>query len=268
MYGYIYITTNLVNGKKYIGQHKSEVFNPEYKGSGKLIKRAVNKYGKHNFEVKLLEKCNNKKELDDAEVKWILKLNCVSSDGYYNLASGGSNGSISLMQESARQPEVRKRASESAMRTRRAKYNGDAAPWFHNPEVVAKRTNTRKERYGDAAASLHTEESKIKAKQARINKYGFSNACMMTSEVRKEVSAKVSCILSFDSKEFLGYRELKRYISTIYNEDISLSSLRRLVLGVYVKKYEKYVGRITIIKQGSVMSNKLKYDGDIPVAED
>lgn len=32
MYGYIYITENLVNHKKYIGQHKSNKFDEYYKG--------------------------------------------------------------------------------------------------------------------------------------------------------------------------------------------------------------------------------------------
>ena len=33
MYGYIYKTTNLVNGKIYVGQHKGE-FTEDYIGSG------------------------------------------------------------------------------------------------------------------------------------------------------------------------------------------------------------------------------------------
>ena len=36
MYGYIYITTNLINGMKYIGKHKASMFDPAYKGSGKV----------------------------------------------------------------------------------------------------------------------------------------------------------------------------------------------------------------------------------------
>ena len=42
MYGYIYITTNLLNGKKYIGKHKSSEFEfDKYYGSDKYIKAAI-----------------------------------------------------------------------------------------------------------------------------------------------------------------------------------------------------------------------------------
>jgi len=49
MYGYIYKTTNIVNGRQYIGQHMSELFDENYKGSGKALLEAINKYGWDNF---------------------------------------------------------------------------------------------------------------------------------------------------------------------------------------------------------------------------
>lgn len=45
MYGYIYLTTNLINNKKYIGQHKATKFSESYKGSGSFITKAFKKYG-------------------------------------------------------------------------------------------------------------------------------------------------------------------------------------------------------------------------------
>ena len=46
MFGYIYKTTNLINNKIYIGQHKSEKFEPnKYIGSGVVLLKAINKYG-------------------------------------------------------------------------------------------------------------------------------------------------------------------------------------------------------------------------------
>ena len=42
--GYIYLTTNLINNKRYIGMTTKNDSN--YFGSGKLIKWAIKKYGK------------------------------------------------------------------------------------------------------------------------------------------------------------------------------------------------------------------------------
>ena len=50
---YIYLTTNLINGKKYIGKHYGEI-NDSYLGSGILIKKAIKKYGSNNFTKKIL----------------------------------------------------------------------------------------------------------------------------------------------------------------------------------------------------------------------
>ena len=49
IYGYIYLTTNLRNAKKYIGQHKGSKLDANYFGSGTLIAKALHKYGKTNF---------------------------------------------------------------------------------------------------------------------------------------------------------------------------------------------------------------------------
>ena len=50
-YGYIYLTTNTFNNHKYIGRHKSNAFEPAYKGSGIRITEAIAKYGKDAFEM-------------------------------------------------------------------------------------------------------------------------------------------------------------------------------------------------------------------------
>lgn len=89
MYGYIYKTTNLVNQKIYIGQHKAKKFNPNYLGSGVNIKRAINKYGKNSFEVILLEWCETSEEADNKELYYIAKFNSQDISIGYNITQGG-----------------------------------------------------------------------------------------------------------------------------------------------------------------------------------
>lgn len=94
MYGYIYKTTNLVNGKIYIGQKKSEKFlDRGYLGSGKYLHNALNKYGRENFCVELLEECDTKEILDEREkyyIQYYRNLNCAM----YNIANGGEGGDV------------------------------------------------------------------------------------------------------------------------------------------------------------------------------
>ena len=93
MYGYIYLTENLINGKRYIGQHKGK-FDYSYLGSGKLIKRAIKKHGKENFLIDVLYTCNTKEELNEKEIQIIKEMDAVNSGGYYNISIGGDGGNI------------------------------------------------------------------------------------------------------------------------------------------------------------------------------
>jgi group I intron endonuclease len=84
----IYKTTNLINGKFYIGK---DVKNQKsYLGSGKILKQAIQKYGKENFKKEILEYCIDLKHLDEREIYWINKYNAIE-DGY-NLTEGGTGG--------------------------------------------------------------------------------------------------------------------------------------------------------------------------------
>lgn len=89
MYGYIYETTNLINGKKYIGQHRAKEFDKKYKGSGCLIGKAFKKYGFKNFKCEIIEECNSEQELNEREIYWIDFYNAINDDNFYNLQSGG-----------------------------------------------------------------------------------------------------------------------------------------------------------------------------------
>lgn len=89
MIGYIYKTTNLINHKIYIGQHKCSYFDTKYYGSGKLLKKAINKYGISNFNCLLLEECFSEEELNEKEMYYIALYKSTQPDIGYNLSDGG-----------------------------------------------------------------------------------------------------------------------------------------------------------------------------------
>ena len=88
-YGYVYETTNLVNGKKYIGRRKGP-FDPSYKGSGIALRAALKKYGPEAFSVELLYEASDNADLNVAETAYITERNAVLSETYYNIAVGGN----------------------------------------------------------------------------------------------------------------------------------------------------------------------------------
>jgi len=83
----IYLTTNLINQRKYIGLDSKN--NPKYLGSGKALKLAIKKYGKENFEKRTLCYCGSFEELLEKEKYYIKKYNAVKSPEFYNIAEGG-----------------------------------------------------------------------------------------------------------------------------------------------------------------------------------
>lgn len=89
MYGYIYLTTNLINGHKYIGQHVSEKLDTSYLGSGALMLKAIAHYGKQSFKVEILETADSKDQLNQLEIKHIQLHDAVNRLDYYNIESGG-----------------------------------------------------------------------------------------------------------------------------------------------------------------------------------
>ena len=91
-YGYIYVTTNLTNNKKYVGQHFGREFDPNYYGSGVVLLKAIEKYGKENFVSEPIDWAESKEELDQKEIWWIDFLGAVESDEWYTLAVGGTGG--------------------------------------------------------------------------------------------------------------------------------------------------------------------------------
>jgi hypothetical protein len=96
-YHFIYKTTNLLNGKYYIGMHSTDDLNDGYMGSGRRLKYSINKYGKENHKVEILEFFDSRKELRDREEE-IVNLNEIAKEECMNLTVGGK-GSFYVINE-------------------------------------------------------------------------------------------------------------------------------------------------------------------------
>lgn len=86
--GYVYCITDRKTGKQYIGQRRrSPLSDDSYYGSGRLIKRQIDKHGRHNFLKKVVIVCNAN-QLDRYERLIIEQFNTLAPNGY-NIAYGG-----------------------------------------------------------------------------------------------------------------------------------------------------------------------------------
>lgn len=86
----IYKITNLVNNKIYIG--KDTTSDPNYFGSGLIIRKAIKKYGLENFIKEVIDETEDYKELSKKEISWIKKLNSTNKKIGYNISTGGDGG--------------------------------------------------------------------------------------------------------------------------------------------------------------------------------
>lgn len=94
----IYLLTNNINGKKYVGQTWAEKLEDRSGHNGSAYKNspyifnAITKYGFENFSYELLEECNSQEEADLKEDFYIDKYQTRNPDIGYNIKNGGSHG--------------------------------------------------------------------------------------------------------------------------------------------------------------------------------
>jgi len=90
-YHFIYKTTNLKNGKYYVGMHSTSNLKDSYLGSGTRLRRAIRKYGKENFRLEILEFFDSREELIKRE-KHLINEKMLKDELCMNLKPGGSGG--------------------------------------------------------------------------------------------------------------------------------------------------------------------------------
>ena len=190
-YHYIYKTTNTLSGKYYIGMHSTDDLNDGYLGSGTLLRRSINKHGKENFNIEILEFLNSRQELAARE-REIVSLQEIAKKECMNLKVGGEGGFSSLehrekwikagrdiIQILEQDVEFRKERRKKAIETlkRQGKYE----------KITTQIQQYRK----DWTGLEHSEETKKKMSESKkTTSKGTNNSqygtCWITNEVENK----------------------------------------------------------------------------------
>ena len=126
-FGFVYLITNLKNGKGYVGCKQYLMYTrlkeresnwKTYMGSSKWLLKDIEEVGKEHFKFEIIAEYKNKRSLRYYELYYQMKFNVLSSTfkgtdepAYYNSRVGGK---FYRPVESYQDPEYRKNLSENA----------------------------------------------------------------------------------------------------------------------------------------------------------
>ena len=183
MLGRIYIITNSINDKVYIGQTIQTLENrfKEHcrRGCTKAesnmhIKRAIFKYGKENFNIKELETCKVEL-LNEREIYYIDLYNSYKEG--YNSTLGGNQFNIALKLEEYSEDIINLYKLGFSLRNIAKEYNVDKATIKHILEINnIKIRNTRTYKLSQEDRLKIVEDSKILSRKEIMNKWNISRS--------------------------------------------------------------------------------------------
>ena len=182
-YHFIYKTTNLLSGRYYIGMHSTDDLNDGYLGSGTYLKRSINKHGKENHSIEILEFVNSREELVARE-KEIVSLQEIAKKECMNLKVGGEGGfSKEIQKMGSIMGNIRKKELLQTDQKFREKYS-KALSIAMKKQYANGKENPNK---GHWKGRKHSEESKKKIGSTNSNKQKGSNnsqygTCWITDE--------------------------------------------------------------------------------------
>ena len=170
----VYKTICLPTGKYYIGKHQTEDPNDDYLGSGKILQRAINKYGKENFRKDVLFIFETEEEMNEKEAELVDPRDPKSM----NLCPGGQGGFGYINKN-------RFQHTSEAIKKRMASRSKNIN-WLKSVREIGRkqlkkiehiRKRVLKEKYPNGVwyGKTHTQESKDKIGKANSEKQRGSN---------------------------------------------------------------------------------------------
>lgn len=197
--GYVYETINLKNNKIYIGQKNKDSIDKNYFGSGKLILKAIKKYGKDNFVLEMLCWKKTAKELDEAERFFIKAYDSTNKNIGYNISLGGQTG---FMKGCHHTQEAKERMSEGrkgmVFTEEHKRKIGESGKGKH-PKTLTEEWKRRiglagignKSRTGMPSPTKgipHTEEAKARMSKSHMGQPAWNKGIHLSDEHKRKLS--------------------------------------------------------------------------------
>ena len=178
MFYIVYKITNQINGKFYIGSHKTKDLNDNYMGSGKYLKYSQEKYGVENFTKEILFVFDNAEEMYAKEAE-IVTEDFLAEENTYNLKVGGFGGFDHLNDGSEKHIQRCRRAASIRVEKLRESgyYKSTEFVDRANQALLAARQTRKDQRLPPPSfkGQAHTPETKAKLSKIMSEKYSGGN---------------------------------------------------------------------------------------------
>ena len=220
----VYVATNTINGKQYVGQttvhfenrQKQHLYHASHESTS-YFHRALRKYGANNFEWEIIGQCNNIDELNEKEKYYIDKLGSFvdKNPGGYNCSTGGSNFLLSeetrakisasstgkkLSEETKAKLSVIRTGKKHSEETK-AKISAFRTGKKHSEETKAKLSAINTGKLHPMYGKTFSEETRAKLRKAHLGKKHIKVTCPHCEKIG---SKAVMTRWHFDNCKFKG----------------------------------------------------------------
>lgn len=205
-FNFIYKTTNLTNGKIYIGKHSTDNLDDGYLGSGKYLKQSIKKYGKNNFISEVIEFADSELRLKELEKYYISLYNSTDINVGYNIVIGSSGVSTHKMSSRQKTSNTMKGRVKTDLHLQ---HISEALTGRKLPDYVVQklRGKKRSEEFRKKISIInkgrkHTEETRIRiSKSNKGKKLSLETRHKMSKSHTGKVSNRKGVILSEETKQ-------------------------------------------------------------------